>query len=97
MDSPLCRKAGTGAIGCHAWSASPDYQLCIIYCGRNKSFVPGFNQVSVKPYLGKLTDVNADIIHPQGKIHTLFKSPVPDSMPKYIYREHLPGVLPIIK
>ncbi len=73
---------------CHAWSASPDYQLLSIVAGVNPSS-PGFNQVSVKPYLGKLTDVNADIIHPQGKIHTLFKK----SGTGLHAEIHLPGTL----
>ncbi|MEP7321925.1 MAG: alpha-L-rhamnosidase C-terminal domain-containing protein, partial [Saprospiraceae bacterium] len=57
---------------CHAWSASPDYQLVSIVAGINPAS-PGFESVSIKPYLGMLHQVKTTMPHPQGMIQVEYK------------------------
>lgn len=56
---------------CHAWSASPNYQLLSIVAGINPG-TPGFNEVIISPYLGKQKMVKASIPHPKGPITTAY-------------------------
>lgn len=56
---------------CHAWSASPNYQLLSIVAGINPG-APGFSEVIVSPYLGHQQTVKASIPHPQGTISTSY-------------------------
>ena len=52
---------------CHAWGASPNYELFRTVLGID-SAAPGFQRVIVRPYLGKLTHVSGAIPHPKGEI-----------------------------
>lgn len=57
---------------CHAWSASPNYQLLSIVAGINPSS-PGFKEVSIIPYLGNQTEVSGNIPHPNGDLKTSYR------------------------
>lgn len=52
---------------CHAWGASPNYELFRTVLGID-SAAPGFKRVLVRPFLGKLTHVSGAIPHPKGQI-----------------------------
>lgn len=52
---------------CHAWSASPVYELLATVCGVEPAS-PGFATVRIEPHLGSLNQVAATIPHPRGKI-----------------------------
>src|SRR5690606_29500257 len=52
---------------CHAWSATPIYELLATVCGIEPAS-PGFATVRIAPHLGHLTEVNAAMPHPQGEI-----------------------------
>jgi len=52
---------------CHAWGASPNYELFRTVLGLD-SAAPGFARVIVRPFLGKLTHVSGSIPHPKGEI-----------------------------
>ena len=52
---------------CHAWSAHPAYYLLSSVCGIKPADI-GFNTVKIKPHLGKLKEVKADMPHPKGRI-----------------------------
>jgi alpha-L-rhamnosidase len=52
---------------CHAWSASPNFELFRTVLGID-SAAPGFKRVVVRPYLGKLTRVAGSIPHPDGEV-----------------------------
>jgi hypothetical protein len=52
---------------CHAWSASPNYELFRTVLGID-SAAPGFKRVLIRPYLGTLTEASGSIPHPKGKI-----------------------------
>jgi hypothetical protein len=52
---------------CHAWSASPVYELLSTVCGIS-SIAPGFSKVKIEPYLGALTHVQGTVPHPKGEI-----------------------------
>lgn len=52
---------------CHAWSASPNYDLLATVCGIKPS-KPGFKSVSIEPHLGPLTWVEGKMPHPLGEI-----------------------------
>jgi alpha-L-rhamnosidase len=52
---------------CHAWSASPNYDLLATVCGIRPA-ARGFRKVRIQPALGDLTQVNAKMPHPQGEI-----------------------------
>ena len=56
---------------CHAWSASPVYDLLSTICGINPSS-PGFSTVSIRPALGELTEVRGAMPHPLGFIRVHF-------------------------
>lgn len=57
---------------CHAWSASPNYDFLATVCGiRPASF--GFQTVEIKPSLGNLKEVEANMPHPAGEISVKFK------------------------
>lgn len=53
---------------CHAWGASPNYELFRTVLGID-SAAPGFRRVVVRPHLGKLTRVSGAIPHPSGEIN----------------------------
>jgi alpha-L-rhamnosidase len=52
---------------CHAWSASPNYELFRTVLGID-SAGPGFSRVSIRPHLGQLTQASGSIPHPKGEI-----------------------------
>lgn len=57
---------------CHAWSASPNYDLLATVCG----IVPGsagFKTVTIAPNLGPLRFVTAKMPHPNGEISVSFQ------------------------
>lgn len=52
---------------CHAWSASPNYDLLATVCGI-KPLEPAFRKVHIEPNLGTLSFVEAQMPHPLGEI-----------------------------
>ncbi len=52
---------------CHAWSASPNYDLLATVCGINPG-TNGFKTVIIEPNLGELISVEGRIPHPNGEI-----------------------------
>jgi alpha-L-rhamnosidase len=52
---------------CHAWSASPDYELLSTVCGIN-SMAPGFSKIKIEPSLGDLNQIQGSMPHPNGRI-----------------------------
>jgi len=52
---------------CHAWSASPNYELFHTILGID-SAAPGFRRVLVRPFLSTLTKASGSIPHPQGSV-----------------------------
>jgi alpha-L-rhamnosidase len=57
---------------CHAWSASPNYDLLATVCGIMPSKA-GFSTVIIKPALGELTEVHGKMPHPLGMIEVVFQ------------------------
>lgn len=56
---------------CHAWSASPSYDLLSTVCGIEPAS-PGFKTVRIEPCLGGLNFVKAKMPHPAGTITVNF-------------------------
>jgi hypothetical protein len=52
---------------CHAWSASPSYDLLATICGIRPGEI-GFKTVHIEPSLGRLQQVKASMPHPAGDI-----------------------------
>ncbi|HUU29294.1 MAG TPA: alpha-L-rhamnosidase C-terminal domain-containing protein [archaeon] len=52
---------------CHAWSASPIYELLATVAGIEPS-APGFKRVQIEPHLGRLNKIDAAMPHPTGTI-----------------------------
>lgn len=52
---------------CHAWSASPNYDLLSLVCGIEPA-QPGFRSVRIEPCPGKLKFIKAKMPHPAGEI-----------------------------
>jgi alpha-L-rhamnosidase len=52
---------------CHAWSASPVFELLTLVCGI-RSDSPGFRKVLIEPYMGNLTWIEGKVPHPNGDI-----------------------------
>lgn len=48
---------------CHAWSASPNYDLLATVCGIRPS-EPGFKSVVIEPHLGRLSEVEGKLYMP---------------------------------
>ena len=57
---------------CHAWSASPNYDLLTIVAGIRPGS-PGFKTVRVEPHLEGLHSLKASIPHPNGVIETSYR------------------------
>lgn len=57
---------------CHAWSASPNYDLLTVVAGIHPD-APGFSSVRIEPHLGKLTNLDAIMPHAGGDIHVIYK------------------------
>jgi hypothetical protein len=56
---------------CHAWSASPTYDLLATVAGFTSSH-PGFASLKIHPALGKLTFCEAHMPHPLGDLHVKY-------------------------
>lgn len=56
---------------CHAWSASPLYDLLATVAGVEPA-EPGFKSVKIEPHLGDLKHVEAHVPHPKGLIKVKF-------------------------
>jgi len=57
---------------CHAWGAHPIYHTYASILGiRPAEF--GFREITIRPMLGPLTEVEATLPHPQGCIHVHLK------------------------
>jgi len=52
---------------CHAWGASPNYELFRTVLGID-SAAPGFQRVRIRPFLGKLAKASGAIPHPRGEV-----------------------------
>jgi hypothetical protein len=52
---------------CHAWSASPNYDLLATVCGIEPD-APGFKSIRITPHLGSLQWVKARMPYPAGEI-----------------------------
>jgi hypothetical protein len=52
---------------CHAWSASPVYELLATVCGIEPGS-PGFKTVRIEPHLGPLQQAAGTVPHPAGEI-----------------------------
>ena len=52
---------------CHAWSASPVYELLATVCGVEPAS-PGFATVRIEPHLGSLKHAEGKVMHPKGEI-----------------------------
>ncbi len=57
---------------CHAWSASPNYELLSTVAGVQPN-EPGFRSVLIRPHLGPLPALRARVPHPRGAILVDFK------------------------
>ncbi|MCD2423671.1 alpha-L-rhamnosidase N-terminal domain-containing protein [Niabella pedocola] len=57
---------------CHAWSASPNYDLLATVCGITPA-APGFRKVHIAPHLGTLKWVKAAMPHTNGEIRVFFE------------------------
>jgi hypothetical protein len=57
---------------CHAWSASPDYELLSLVCGI-RPLAPGFSKIRIKPDPGDLNYLNGRVPHPLGYISLQMK------------------------
>jgi alpha-L-rhamnosidase len=60
-------KADPTRSDCHAWSASPNYELFHTVLGIDTA-APGFRRVRIRPFPGKLARVSGSIPHPNGEI-----------------------------
>ncbi len=56
---------------CHAWSASPNYDLLATVCGIRPMEL-GFRKVRIAPNLGNLKNAEANMPHPNGEIKVKF-------------------------
>jgi hypothetical protein len=52
---------------CHAWSASPNFDLLTLVAGIQPA-APGFSSVLIEPHLRGLHDLQATMPHPNGMI-----------------------------
>ncbi|MBT9331101.1 alpha-L-rhamnosidase C-terminal domain-containing protein [Paracidobacterium acidisoli] len=57
---------------CHAWSASPNYDLLTVVAGIHPS-APGFSRVRIEPHLGRLDHLDAAMPHAEGEIHVVYQ------------------------
>ena len=56
---------------CHAWSASPNYDLLTLVAGIRPA-TPGFRTVRIEPHLRGLHQLDASMPHADGSIHTVY-------------------------
>ncbi len=57
---------------CHAWSASPNYDLLTVVAGIRPA-APGFRKVRIEPHLRGLHHLDASMPHAGGAIHTMYQ------------------------
>lgn len=65
--STFAEKPDPTRSDCHAWSASPNYDLLATVAGIRPA-APGFQRVTIQPHPGKLGSFQAKMPHPQGEI-----------------------------
>ena len=65
--STFSEKLDNPRSDCHAWSASPCYQIFSVLAGISPDS-PGFKKVRIEPSLCSLKEMNASIPHPHGTI-----------------------------
>ncbi|KAA6341941.1 hypothetical protein EZS27_010275 [termite gut metagenome] len=75
---------------CHAWSASPNYDLLATVCGVEPA-EPGFKSVKIEPHMGDLTYIKGKMPHPKGNILVDFKKTKKGMTGKVSLPEGLPG------
>ncbi len=68
----FAEKPGATRSDCHAWSASPVYELLATVCGVEPASA-GFGSVKIEPHLGALGEARGRVAHPQGVIDVTFK------------------------
>lgn len=52
---------------CHAWSASPNYELLSLVCGI-RPLAPGFEKIIIRPHPGTLNYLEGKMPHPAGSV-----------------------------
>jgi alpha-L-rhamnosidase len=57
---------------CHAWSASPNYDLLTVVAGIQPD-APGFKRVRITPHLGNLKHLDASMPHGADEIHVHYE------------------------
>ena len=57
---------------CHAWSASPNYDLLTIVAGIHPG-APGFKNIRIEPHLEGLHQLKVTMPHPNGMIETSYR------------------------
>jgi hypothetical protein len=75
---------------CHAWSASPNYDLLATVCGVEPA-EPGFKSVKIEPHMGDLTYIKGKMPHPKGNILVDLKKTKKGMTGKVSLPEELPG------
>ena len=63
---------GDSRSDCHAWSASPDFEMLATFAGIQPQ-IPGFKKVVVRPLMQKLNKVSGSIPHWAGKLEVDFE------------------------
>jgi alpha-L-rhamnosidase len=63
---------GVDRSECHAWSASPDFEMLATFAGIQPQ-TPGFKKVLIRPQLQKLESVKGNIPHWAGDLNVDFK------------------------
>jgi alpha-L-rhamnosidase len=58
---------------CHAWSASPNYDLLTIVAGIRPD-APGFQKLRISPHLNGLHRLEVSLPHPRGEIRAAYRS-----------------------
>jgi len=61
--STFAEKPDPTRSDCHAWSASPNYDLLATVCGIRPQ-TPGFKTVDIHPFLGKLNNIEGELYIP---------------------------------
>ena len=77
---------------CHAWSASPVYELLATVCGIEPAS-PGFATVRIEPHLGPLQQAAAKMPHPRGEIAVSLRREGPEVAAEISLPEGVSGTL----
>jgi hypothetical protein len=67
----FAEKADPTRSDCHAWSASPVYELLATVCGIEPASA-GFATVRIEPHLGPLQHAEGKVPHPKGEIEVAY-------------------------